>query len=104
MIGSDSAPLHVAASVNTPFVGLFGPTNPKKHLAPTEKSVVFKKDFKCSPCYKTHCSRDYKCMKSIKPDEVYLAVVKLLGIKTGSLRGGRRDSFACHCEAPKAPK
>jgi ADP-heptose:LPS heptosyltransferase len=81
MIGSDSAPLHVAASVNTPFVGLFGPTDPKRHLAPTEKSVVFQRDFKCSPCYKTHCQRDYKCMKSIRPDEIYQAVVKLLGMK-----------------------
>lgn len=81
LLSPDSAPLHIAAGVNTPFVALFGPTDPNRHLAPTNKCVIFKKDFKCSPCYKTTCKRDYKCMTSIKPDEVYEAVVKLLKMK-----------------------
>ena len=80
LISSDSAPLHVAASVGTPFIALFGPTDPKRHLVPVENSIVFKKDVKCAPCYHTYCRKEYICMRHIKPDEVYEAVLKLLKI------------------------
>lgn len=83
LLGSDSAPIHVAACVGTPFVALFGPTDPLRHLAPTAKnSIVFKKGLKCSPCYHTRCDRGYRCMRSIKPDEVYEAILKLLKVKS----------------------
>ncbi|MFH1380928.1 MAG: glycosyltransferase family 9 protein, partial [Candidatus Omnitrophota bacterium] len=81
LLSADSAPIHVAASVDTPFIALFGPTDPKRHLVPIERSEVVKKDLKCSPCYKRVCDKGYICMRSIKPDEVYSKIVKLLGIK-----------------------
>lgn len=82
LLSSDSAPLHVAASVGTPFIALFGPTDPRRHLAPADRNcVILKKALKCSPCYHRHCKRHHRCMRSIKPDEVHEAIVKLLGIK-----------------------
>ncbi|MEE9500048.1 MAG: glycosyltransferase family 9 protein [Candidatus Omnitrophota bacterium] len=81
LLSSDSAPIHVATGVGTPYVAFFGPTDPERHLAPTENYTVIKKDLKCSPCYHTYCNRGYMCMRSIKPDEVYEAVLKLLDIK-----------------------
>ncbi|UCD55398.1 MAG: glycosyltransferase [Candidatus Omnitrophota bacterium] len=81
LLSSDSAPIHVAAGVGTPYVAFFGPTDPKRHLAPTENYAVMKKDLKCSPCYHTYCNKEHMCMRSIKPNEVYKAVLKLLGIK-----------------------
>ncbi len=81
LLSSDSAPIHVATGVGTPYVAFFGPTDPERHLAPTENYIVIKKDLKCSPCYHTYCNRGYMCMRSIKPDEVYKAVLKLLKIK-----------------------
>ena len=78
LLSSDSAPLHVAASVATPFVALFGPTDPARHLAPADNFTVLKKDFKCSPCYRTYCRRGLVCMKAIKPDEVYEAIRRFL--------------------------
>jgi len=79
LLSSDSAPLHVATAVGTPFVAFFGPTDPARHLVPAAGgSVVFKKEIKCSPCYRTHCVKNYECMRSIKPDEVYEAIVKSL--------------------------
>lgn len=30
-VGNDSSPLHLAAAVGTPFVGIFGPTDPVRH-------------------------------------------------------------------------
>jgi lipopolysaccharide heptosyltransferase II len=76
-ISGDSAPLHVAASVDTPFVALFGPTDPRRHLPPAKKFVVLNKELLCGPCYKSKC-KNLKCMNSITPDEVLQAVDKLL--------------------------
>jgi len=83
LLSSDSAPLHVAASVGTPFVALFGPTDPRKHLVPSEKRcIVLSKKLKCSPCHHRHCSKRNNCMRAIKPDEVYEAVVGLLRMES----------------------
>jgi lipopolysaccharide heptosyltransferase II len=76
-ISADSSPLHIAAAVEAPFVALFGPTDPHRHLPPAKNYVVIKKDLACSPCYKSKC-KTKKCMELITPDEVSLAIEKLL--------------------------
>ena len=76
-ISSDSAPLHIASAVGTPFIALFGPTDFRRHLPPAKEYVVLKKDLPCSPCYKSKCKAN-KCMKLIKPEEVLEAIDKLL--------------------------
>jgi len=76
-ISADSAPLHIAASQGTPFVALFGPTEPLRHIAPAKNYIVIKKDLPCSPCYKSKC-KNKMCMDLIKPEEVLEAVDKLL--------------------------
>jgi lipopolysaccharide heptosyltransferase II len=79
-ISGDSAPLHVASAVSTPFVALFGPTDPRRHLLPAGNSVIIQKDTGCGPCYKSKCGKG-RCMSAITPDEVLAAVEKLLGKK-----------------------
>ena len=76
-ISGDSAPLHIAASQNTPFVALFGPTNYKRHLPPSKDYIVIQKYLSCSPCYKSKC-RTKKCMELIMPEDVVEAINKLL--------------------------
>lgn len=76
-ISSDSAPLHIAAAVGAPFVALFGPTDPLRHLAPAKNYIVIKKDLSCSPCYKSKCKNKI-CMDLITPEDVLEAVDKLL--------------------------
>ncbi len=78
-ISPDSSPLHIAAAVNTSFVALFGPTEPRRHLPPAKDYVVIKKDLSCSPCYKSKC-KTKKCMELITPEEVLGAIDKLLKI------------------------
>lgn len=76
-ISSDSAPLHLAAAVATPYIALFGPTDSRRHLAPATKGIVINKNMLCSPCYKPKCkTRD--CMKKITVEEVLEAIDKLL--------------------------
>ena len=76
-ITCDSAPLHIAAAVGTPFVALFGPTDPRRHMPPAKKHILINKQLSCSPCYKSKCDKR-ACMESIKPQEIVEAVKQLL--------------------------
>jgi lipopolysaccharide heptosyltransferase II len=76
-ISPDSAPLHIAAGVGTPFIALFGPTDPRRHILPAKDYIVIKKDLPCSPCYKSKCNTR-KCMELIRSEEVLEAIDKLL--------------------------
>ncbi|MDP3730124.1 MAG: lipopolysaccharide heptosyltransferase II [Candidatus Omnitrophota bacterium] len=77
-ITPDSAPMHIASALGTPFIALFGPTDPARHVAPSKNHVVIKKDLKCSPCYKPGCSKGFKCMSGIEVEDVFVAVKNIL--------------------------
>ncbi|MGE5308076.1 MAG: GT4 family glycosyltransferase PelF [Deltaproteobacteria bacterium] len=79
-ISADSAPLHIAAAVSTPFIALFGPTDPKRHLPPARKFVLLRKEMPCSPCYRSKCGRG-RCMAAITPEEVLASLDTLLDLK-----------------------
>ena len=79
-VSGDSAPLHIAAAVSTPFVALFGPTDPARHLPPAKQFVLIRKGLPCSPCYKPDC-RNVRCMEAITGEEVVQAVEKLMSVK-----------------------
>jgi lipopolysaccharide heptosyltransferase II len=76
-ISCDSAPLHIACAVGTPFVALFGPTDHRRHLFALKNAEILKKDFPCAPCYKAKCNTK-ECMLAIKPQEVAEAIFRLL--------------------------
>ena len=76
-ISSDSAPLHIAAAVGTPYVGLFGPTDPRRHIASEYRGTIVYKNLPCSPCYKSRCKHS-ECMYAIRPQEVLRAVQQQL--------------------------
>jgi lipopolysaccharide heptosyltransferase II len=76
-ISADSAPLHVAAAMGTPFVAMFGPTDPVRHLPPAKNNELIYKKLECAPCYKSKCKK-VKCMESITVEEVLGSVDKLL--------------------------
>ncbi len=76
-ISVDSAPLHISAAVSTPFLALFGPTDPARHLPYSEKFALICKRLECSPCYSPKCFRK-SCMMDITVDEVFDATCKLL--------------------------
>jgi len=77
-ITGDSAPMHVASSMGTNFVALFGPTESRRHFEPTEKGTVIQKSVNCGPCYKPKCKK-YICMEKISVDEVFKAVTEKVG-------------------------
>jgi ADP-heptose:LPS heptosyltransferase len=80
LVTSDSAPMHLAAAMATPFVALFGPTDPERHLPPSENCAVVMRDLRCSPCYKPVCS-DIRCMREITVEDVLKAIDGVLSPK-----------------------
>lgn len=78
-IGSDSAPLHIAAALDVPTISLFGPTNPLFSAPRGKKHVYIYKTLDCSAKkQEQYCKRNagltcstYDCMKLISVDEVF---------------------------------
>jgi len=77
LITPDSAVMHIAAAIKTPFVALFGPTDPRRHLPPAKRFKVVAKNIACGPCYRHNCLTK-RCMKKIKVDDVLSAVKEIL--------------------------
>lgn len=78
-ITPDSAPLHVAAAMHTPFIALFGPTASARHLPPAESFIVLEKGLACAPCYSPHCLiKTHACLREISPEEVARGVQELM--------------------------
>jgi lipopolysaccharide heptosyltransferase II len=84
-IGGDSGPLHIAASVGTPTVGIFGPSDPRLVAPRGEKHLTVWKRISCSPCYRpdtvttgadfSRCLKGtLECMSVIQVEDVFAAV------------------------------
>ena len=68
-ISTDSGPLFLAAAAGIKTMGLYGPTDSKRH-APPGIMVFEKTDLPCRPCYHKRC-REPVCLENITPDLLY---------------------------------
>jgi lipopolysaccharide heptosyltransferase II len=76
IISTDSGPMHIAAAVNTPTVGLFGPTQPEHQGPYGDKHIVVKYDsLACLGCNRLRCPHT-SCMKWLTVDRVFAAAVE----------------------------
>lgn len=87
LLCNDSGIMHLAASLNTPLVALFGPQSPVKFGPWGEKCRVVYRNFPCSPCrqkFFQECkpSRRSKpeCMEAITVQEVLDTIDKFEGV------------------------
>ena len=79
LIGNDSGNLHMASSVNTPVIGLYGPMPFEKWSAIGENNILLKADLPCMPCsLKGECKHNKACMNSITIEQVKETIDKLL--------------------------
>ena len=79
LIGNDSGNLHIASSVHTPVIGLYGPMPFEKWHALGENNTLLKADLPCMPCgLRGKCPIDHKCMKDISVETVLSAIDKYL--------------------------
>lgn len=81
-ISNDSGPVHIAASLNTPVISIFGRKNPG--LSPTrwrplgEKSYYIHKDAGCRVCLAHDCQKGFQCLRNIEPKELFGMVMNIL--------------------------
>jgi ADP-heptose:LPS heptosyltransferase len=68
--GPDSGPMHMAAAVGLPVVGLFGATSPARSAAHGFADLVVEGDAPCRPCYARRCPIDRACMRAIAAERV----------------------------------
>lgn len=71
LITNDSAPLHIAGSVGTPVVAIFGPTDPRRYGPRQGAGVAVFAKLHCSPCEVALCRYNLECMKAVTTEEVF---------------------------------
>lgn len=79
MVGVDSGILHLGAAVETPVIGLYGPSNPAITGPQGEGHAVLTSGADCSPCMKTECTLGRVCMLNLSVGQVTAAVNSMLG-------------------------
>ena len=78
-IGNDSGPLHLAASLGVPRVGLFGPSSPALTGPLAGRGIHLYRPVGCSPCRQHRCVRPtHTCMDLLSVEEVYITVCREL--------------------------
>lgn len=75
MISNDNGPMHMAAVLGVPVIGLFGPSDPAIWGPWGEVHQVFYKGLDCRACFHPDCFRgEQNCMRQIMLDEVWKVV------------------------------
>jgi heptosyltransferase II len=72
-ISNDSGLMHVAAALDTPTMGIFGPTSPYLWgpLNGLAATVQTKTEVSCQPCHRPVCRmRHHRCMREIPASDV----------------------------------
>jgi len=73
VVSGDTGPLHIAAAMGTPLVGLYGPTWPERNGPWDQKDVVISRANVCVCHHKRQCLRGAPCINDITLDEVVAA-------------------------------
>lgn len=78
IVSNDSGPMHIAAALEVPTVGIFGPTNSRLQ-GPYGKihEVAEKTSLECLACNRTSCDHN-SCMETLSVDEVWDAVIRCI--------------------------
>lgn len=76
MISNDSGPLHLAAALGCPVVGIYGPETPRLFGPVAARSLVLYLDLPCSPCMSVdnaktvRCTHRRRCTRKMRPSLV----------------------------------
>lgn len=78
IVGCDSGNLHIASSVGTKVIGIYGPMDEKKWGAWGD-NILLTADVKCRPCaLKKKCKNNRECLTKITVAQVKEAINKVL--------------------------
>jgi ADP-heptose:LPS heptosyltransferase len=80
-ICNDSGPMHIAATMGTPTVAIFGPSKSIETSPYGNRHIVIEKNLPCRySCDESNChyERHHACMMDIQVEDAYNAVTKLI--------------------------
>ncbi len=93
-VTNDSGLMHVAAALDVPLVGIFGPTDPGR-TAPWSKRFVLVRDegVDCYGCRMRDCNHEHKCMEVISVERALQGVREVVGRYGMDTAGTRMDQL-----------
>jgi len=83
-VSNDAGPMHIAAALGVPTVGLFGPGEENIWFPYAEEDghKALRRDVPCHPCHLDFCNREaegyMECMKLLRVEEVFETVKSVL--------------------------
>jgi heptosyltransferase I len=88
VISGDTGPLHLAAALGRPVVGLFGPTDPARNGPWAAADVTVSRHAVCQCHHARRCEAARWCLDDVSVDEVAAAVARRIeaGIGLGEAR------------------
>jgi heptosyltransferase-1 len=93
MVSGDTGPTHIAAALDTPIVGIYGPTRPARNGPMSPHDVTVSRDAICQCHHLRRCRLDRMCLLDIDVTEVLGAIDRRLSAAAGGAGSGqaRRD-------------
>jgi heptosyltransferase-2 len=70
LVANDSGAAHVAGSLATPGVIIFGSTSPRWTAPPGGRTTIVRKQTLCSPCFLKNCPTNLECFAGIHPEHI----------------------------------
>ena len=90
LVTNDTGPMHIAAALGRPVIGLFGPTNPNRTGPYGQIDRVLRLKLECMPCMSARCSNSVyqECLSDLQPSVVHSMVSRILHEKAVSPNAG----------------
>jgi len=90
VVSGDTGPLHLAAALGTPIVGIYGPTDPARNGPWSPADVTLSRNRTCACHHQRRCTAAVWCLSGLGADEVDAAVDRRLATGSG-LRSGKEN-------------
>ena len=94
-LGNDAGPMHIAAAVGTPVVGIFGGGTWPRFVPVGPRSIAIAGDLPCFGCNWECIFEDAPCMRLVEVDDVEKAIKTILSgevVKSNILRSSKKIS------------
>jgi heptosyltransferase I len=78
MVSGDTGPLHIAAAMGTPIVGIYGPTDPRRNGPWLPRDVCVSRFVHCECHHLRRCRRSTWCLEDVQVAELMDAVERRL--------------------------
>lgn len=90
VVANDSGPMHIAAALGVPTIGLFGPTHPKRQ-GPCGRNglAIWRKDLSCIGCNRLVCPEG-TCLTGLAVDQVETEIMHFLRVRDALPSGPKR--------------